>query len=180
MAFIRYSPFCCLLLEYRCRKGRICDRNFKKAFLFSANQEFKIVKSRKRGLGPLSEGAADCRKAQNIDVIANQPAGWCGDPFSLSLVERHVPKGSSVCRRHTQGSALQGIRIATPVCALARNDMVFRHAALGRALPSPMLCEINNTRMFRWVSGSDGRLSDPGCRRRSALPVLPPSGTVQS
>ena len=32
-------------------------------------------------------------KAQNIDVIANQPAGWCGDPFSLSLVERHDPRG---------------------------------------------------------------------------------------
>ena len=34
------------------------------------------------------------------------------------------PRESYVCQRHTQAKDLQGMRIATPVCALARNDSI--------------------------------------------------------
>ena len=46
---------------------------------------------------------------------------------SVLFVARRAtrPEGSSVCLRHTQGFALQGMRIATPVCELARNDMLW-------------------------------------------------------
>ena len=62
------------------------------ASLWAARREFRrsLGNSPSHGCrraSPLSEGA------KNIDVIANQPAGWCGDPFSLSLVERHDPRG---------------------------------------------------------------------------------------
>ena len=56
-------------------------------------------------------------------VIANQPAGWCGNPFSLSPIGRHGPMGRLCAEGTRKPSACRGMRIATPVCALARNDM---------------------------------------------------------
>ena len=49
---------------------------------------------------------------------------------SVLFVARRAtrPGGPFVCQRHTQGFALQEMRIATPVCALARNDMVFQQS----------------------------------------------------
>ena len=41
-------------------------------------------------------------------VIANQSADWCGNPFSFCIM---------FDKKHRKG-----MRIATPVCALARND----------------------------------------------------------
>ena len=58
----------------------------------------------------------------NFRVIASQCAHWRGNPFSLSLYERHAPKGHLCALRHTQTFGLQGLRIATPACALVRND----------------------------------------------------------
>ena len=59
------------------------------------------------------------KKSLKSNVIANQPTGWCGDPLIRRKKHRFLVKKNSKIRE-----------IATPVCALARNDMVFRQPTL--------------------------------------------------
>ena len=68
-------------------------------------------------MGPTSEKApplAVPSACQKTTVIANQPAGWCGDP----------PDFRKNCVFQTPNVASIG-GIPTPVCALARNDHFF-------------------------------------------------------
>ncbi len=46
-------------------------------------------------------------------VIANQSADWCGNPFS---------KGFDFLSISVESAYTKGKRIATPACALVRND----------------------------------------------------------
>ncbi len=65
-------------------------------------------------LGPLSQYHCHCEEPLRA-------ATWQSVLFVANRATR--PKGALVCLRRTQVFDLQGKRIATPVCALARNDM---------------------------------------------------------
>ena len=56
------------------------------------------------------------KKSLIQDVIANQLASWCGDPLNRRVMFQFY------------GEVFKIREITTPVCGLARNDMVFRHA----------------------------------------------------
>ena len=82
----------------------------------SRNQTINCNLRRKKHSG--GSAVLQCvKKVPNLDVIANQPAGWCGNPLQSS---KNPPTINEKCLK------IQGI--PTPVCALARNDMGFRQS----------------------------------------------------
>ena len=88
---------------------------------------------------------------QKLDVIANQSADWCGNPLQRS----------AQYRKRTHFGNLQGI--ATPVCALARNDIRYSiHIDKLRFTPT----EKNQPRRFRgWAERRSLIRDDCGAAR---------------
>ena len=64
-----------------------------------------------------------------LSVIANQSADWCGNPPVREEMYRQLPYrvGNVAIFGGNRYLVPFNGGIATPVCALARNDSVFRH-----------------------------------------------------
>ena len=78
-------------------------------------------------------------KASNLGVIANQPAGWCGNPLqtteNLPIINKKCLKIQGIptpLRPQARAKRNRRRRLLARRCeALARNDTVFRHAGAG-------------------------------------------------
>ena len=72
-------------------------------------------------------------------VIANQSADWCGNPPDRGEMCRKAPRKAEVTTIFSSNRYLAPFNrgIATPVCALARNDSVYF---------------VNNNLLGRWLA----------------------------
>ena len=114
-----------------------------------------------RGLAPrIYEGGSPySRQHSNFHVIPNQSSDWCGNPRRtadcIPIFMSFRTSSLSWCGnlpRHCDRILLT-MEIATPVCALARNDRDF-HGARGVRRLAPRTCEGGDTSAHTGIGGS--------------------------